>query len=333
MKSERDRKRILRTTKSERDRKRILRRTLILPYLFAAALLLPLALIRRCDTRVNADVTVREFSFDLADDSSRVLVDARNFDALFTLYRLHGEFIAGDQVHRVETGPEGSLSVRPARLNALQLTSGGHVALRRGDASSLGISIMRSEVVADIGFGNSAEVECDYCTVDGAFHEHLQPGFRQNARLRLSSVDSQLHLILTTSAPAVIADRMAIRNLSFRSGFEAPTSSLVADGALTLPDIAAAPPIPLHAENPLMFHNPHDFVIEKVDVAPQGLRVQLTGWTDGVSTQSDGKNELPSLLQRLHLNQALVLYGGLILLVAGTIITALRHLQFIESPK
>lgn len=318
-------------TRAERERKiRALRRALVLPSVVVAVCLLPLALIRRCETRIDADLTVNEFAFDLGE-SSLVLIAPTSFDEIYAFHGVNAQIRdGGGRIIRSLSRSEGSLTIRNPRLNALQVRPNAHVALRLTSPSSIGVSITRSVASAEIGA--PAGIDCDYCEVDGRIYEQFHWDLGPEARVRLTGVGSELHLVFSTSTESIIADHIAIRNPSFLGGSEAPQSSVVADSTLTLTEIPL-PVIPVRTGDVLSFDQPRDFTIDRIVATPEGFRITMKGWVSGVTTTADGSNRLPTLLQRLHASQSLMLYGGLVILVAGTFISAVRELRLVEPPK
>ncbi|HYR29306.1 MAG TPA: hypothetical protein VEU30_12625, partial [Thermoanaerobaculia bacterium] len=89
----------------------------MLTYLTAALILLPLALIRKCDSRVVADVTVRGLVFDFA--GTGVLIDSRPYRSVHLVQSARAELRVGDRTMPMTISPEGSLAIERPHLDIL----------------------------------------------------------------------------------------------------------------------------------------------------------------------------------------------------------------------
>jgi hypothetical protein len=307
---------------------RALRRALVLPFLAAALLLLPLALWRRWDSRIVADVEVSELSFDLLD--TRPLLDPRRYERVQISRRASGELRTAGAARRVAIAPEGSLTIEQPLLNELQIAPPARVTLARHDPSTLDVSIAGAPAIASWSMANGSMLECEWCEIDGTAHRRYRTRLEGEAVLRLES--PSLRLVLGTADTAVFVDNLTIARPAFVSGTaERPSSSVIGEGgSVTLRDLPDVRIDVLKGED-LAFRDPHDFKITTIEGGKRGLRVVMTGSAREV--RSRGRNRLPSLLGRVHTSQSVALYVTAVIFVAGTVVNVFRQLQFIEEPK
>jgi hypothetical protein len=320
--------------KADQQKLRTVRRTLVLTYLTAALILLPLALIRQCDSRVVADVTVRGLVFDFAGTS--VLIDSRTYPSVHVVQSARAELRLGDRIVLLAISPEGSMTIERPHLG-LQIERGARVSLAHNDASTLALSVSGGAAAAELTVPRQATIECEYCNVDGAAHDRYVKVLTEGGTVKLHGEESRLHLLLETDGTSMIEDDdLPIINPAFLPGSaEAPTSNVVGDGKVTLSDVQGFD-IQLQRGEMVAFGQPHDFRITRIEMTPDGLHIVMNGRVREIrrgAPNERSESQMPSLLQRLHANQAVALYFAAVLLIAGTVFNVFRQLKMVREPK
>ncbi|HYI12338.1 MAG TPA: hypothetical protein VEK57_25010 [Thermoanaerobaculia bacterium] len=244
---------------------RALRRALVLPFLVAALLVLPLALRKRWDSRIVADVEVSELSFDLRDTGT--FLDPRPYERVHVSRSAAGELRAESGMTRLAIAPEGSLTVEHPRLDALQIEPKARVTLARPDPATLGVAIDGARAVTSWSLSDGASLECEWCDVDGTRHRHYQTKLTGDAVLTLESPN--LRIVLVTANSAVIADNVSIARPTFVSGTAERPSSSVNKGMVTLRDLREIT-IEVPKGEHLAFGDPHDFRLNTVESGKSG---------------------------------------------------------------
>ena len=312
---------------SRPSRLSIYRRALILPYVCAAAVLLPLALIRGCETTVRVEAIVRELSFDLRKPSP--LVDGRPYDSLFVAQRAIAEWRRDDgRILRVRSTPSGSLSIEQPVLVRMNVQPPARVSFARTDITDVSMSVRGGAVDAQL----SAEgrlLRCDHCEIDGVATPYFETPLDGSVVLRSDGAD--FHAVLSGTG-SFLGDGLSIANPTFVTGpADRPVSSVI-KGDVSFGD-SRGPAIAIHRAQSLEIRDARELEIVEIETAPdaEALRVVITGRTTVLRVA--GENRLPSLLERIHAQQAVVLYFSAILFVAGTIVNVARQLHLVREPK
>lgn len=306
---------------------RVFRRALILPYVCAAGVLLPLALIRGCETTVRVEALVRELSFDLRTASP--LVDGRQYDSLYVAQRVAAEWRRSDgRVVRLRSTPSGSLSIEQPLLVRMDVQPPTRVTLARTEVRDVSLS-MRGGTVATQVSADGQILRCDYCEIDGAPTPYFETPLDGSLVLRSDGLD--FHMVLSGTG-SFLSENLAIASPRFVTGSaERPVSSIV-DGIVSFTDIRVAA-IPIRLSELLEIGNGRSLEIIAVEMVPgaEVLRVVMTGRT--AALRINGTNCLPSLLERIKAQQAAALYLAAVVFVAGTIVNVARQLHLIREPK
>jgi len=306
---------------------RAFRRALVLPFAVAALLLLPLAVWKRLDSRIAADLQLRELAFDL--DQPGTLLDSRPYARIDVSRRASGNLRSKTAMTRMDIPADGSLSIERPRLDALQIEPHAHVTIARYDPSNLMVSVGRARSVTSLSIPAGASLLCTWCTIDGTSRDRYQTILGGDATLTLQS--NELRLVLANDGSA-IAEGLSIRNPLFVSGTaEHPGTSLIGRGEIALRDVPGYK-IDLIGGDDLTFGEPHDLTLTTIEPSKSGgLHVAMTGWVREV--RSAGANRMPSLLTRLHASRAFALYATAVILLAGMTINAIRELRLVREPK
>ena len=321
--------------KADRQKLHRLRWALVGTYLITAVILLPLALIRRCDSHIVAELTARELAFNYAGTGA--LIDSRTYRSVHATQGARAELRTGDHITPIVISPEGSLAVERPHWDSLQIERGARVSLAHNDRSTLAVSVRGGAAAVELTVPPQATIECEYCDVGGVAHDHYKDVLDQGGNVKLSSDRSRLHLTLETDGMSVIADDdFPILDPAFLPGSaEIASSNVVGKGKITLHDVPGFE-IPLQRGETIAFGKPHHFRITRIEGRPDGLRVVMNGWVSEIlrgAPNEKSEEQMPPLLQRLRANQALVLYFAAIALLAGTVFNVLRQLQVVREPK
>ena len=205
------------------------RRTLVFTYLTAALILLPLAMIRKWDSRVFADVTVRGLAFDFAGTGA--LIDSRPYLSVHLRASARVELRLGDRIMPMTISPEGSLAIERPHLDSLQIERGARVSVVHNDPSTLTVSVSGGAAAVNLTVPRQATIECEYCDVGGVAHDRYVNMLAEGGNVKLYSETSPLHLLLETGGSSVIANGLLVNNPVFLPGSaEAPRATSLETG-------------------------------------------------------------------------------------------------------
>jgi hypothetical protein len=308
---------------------RIIRRNVLLPFVTATLLLLPLALTRSCENEVRIDVTVSEIAFDIGERS--LLIDAGQSERLYVVQSASAMIrrADGSLLPLITTG-NGALIVQRPVLSEVVANAGTRVTLARTDRRDISLSFANSDASIQLSAPGQA-VACDKCRVDGQLLAHFETTLEVGDDVVLRNDQQPLHVVITREGNGYLGDRLQVSNLAFVTGkAERPASSLLSDGSVSFPN-SGLEPIPLRRFDTLALRYARRFSIDTMELAPQeeGLHVVTTGRTRELLVGN--RNRLPSALERLHANQTLSLYFAALVFVAATAANVIRKLRLLKD--